>query len=168
MLVTASLLARSVRATFRAAVNNSIVWSSPSSNSYFASKPNTPLARLTSIARRGWPSRRLLSPTRPPSIPPSRASAAAASPGVISSIDLAIRAVVRTRGDLGAIQNRLAANINANSVMAEHDQASDATIRDADVAAEVSALSRSQIFNQAGLAMFAQGNLSAASVLNLL
>ncbi len=95
-------------------------------------------------------------------------STAASSQGVISSIDLAIREVVRTRGDLGALQNRLAANINANSVMAENDQASDATIRDADVAAEVSALSRSQIFNQAGLAMFAQGNLSAASVLNLL
>jgi flagellin len=95
-------------------------------------------------------------------------STAASSQNVISSIDLAISAVVRTRGDLGAIQNRLSANINANSVMAENDQASDATIRDADVAAEVSALTRSQIFNQAGLSMLAQGNLSAASVLNLL
>jgi flagellin len=52
--------------------------------------------------------------------------------------------------------------------MAENDQASNATIRDADVAREVSALTRSQIFNQAGLSMFAQGNLSSASVLNLL
>ena len=95
-------------------------------------------------------------------------STAASSQGVISTVDLAISAVVRTRGDLGALQNRLSANINANSVMAENDQASDATIRDADVAKEVSALTRSQIFNQAGLSMFAQGNLSAASVLNLL
>jgi len=95
-------------------------------------------------------------------------STAASSQGVISSIDLAISAVVRTRGDLGALQNRLSANINANSVMAENDQASNATIRDADVAREVSALTRSQIFNQAGLSMFAQGNLSSASVLNLL
>jgi flagellin len=95
-------------------------------------------------------------------------STAAASQGVIGSIDLAIQEVVRTRGDLGALQNRLSANINANAVMAENDQASDATIRDADVALEVSSLTRSQIFNQAGLAMFAQGNLAAASVLNLL
>ena len=79
-----------------------------------------------------------------------------------------IREVVRTRGDLGALQNRLSANINANAVMAENDQASEATIRDADVALEVSALTRSQIFNQAGLSMFAQGNLTAASALNLL
>lgn len=95
-------------------------------------------------------------------------STAASSQGVIASIDLAIRGVVRTRGDLGALQNRLSANINANAVMAENDQASEATIRDADVALEVSALTRSQIFNQAGLSMFAQGNLTAASALNLL
>ena len=95
-------------------------------------------------------------------------STAASSQSVIATIDLAIREVVRTRGDLGALQNRLSANINANAVMAENDQASDATIRDADVALEVSALTRSQIFNQAGLSMFAQGNLTAASALNLL
>ena len=95
-------------------------------------------------------------------------STASSSQNVISSIDLAIGEVVRTRGDLGALQNRLSANINANAVMAENDQASDATIRDADIAVEVSALTRSHIFNQAGLAMFAQGNLAAASVLNLL
>lgn len=95
-------------------------------------------------------------------------STAGSSQSAISSIDLAIREVVRTRGDLGALQNRLSANINANAVMAENDQASDATIRDADIALEVSSLTRSQIFNQAGLAMFAQGNLAAASVLNLL
>ncbi len=95
-------------------------------------------------------------------------STAGASQAVIGSIDLAIQQVVRTRADVGALQNRLSANINANAVMAENDQASDATIRDADVALEVSSLTRSQIFNQAGLAMFAQRNLQAASALNLL
>lgn len=95
-------------------------------------------------------------------------STASSSQGAISSVDLAITEVVRTRGDLGALQSRLSANINANAVMAENDQASDATIRDADVALEVSELTRSQIFSQAGLSMFAQGNLAAASVLNLL
>ena len=95
-------------------------------------------------------------------------STALASQGAIGNIDVAIQEVVRTRGDLGALQNRLSANINANAVMAENDQASDSTIRDADIALEVSALTRAQIFNQSGLAMFAQGNLASASVLNLL
>tara|TARA_B100000676_G_scaffold201772_1_gene198152 strand:- start:306 stop:467 length:162 start_codon:yes stop_codon:yes gene_type:complete len=42
---------------------------------------------------------------------------------VICRIDIAIQEVVQTRGDLGALQNRLSANINANAVMAENDQA---------------------------------------------
>ena len=58
-------------------------------------------------------------------------SSASSSQSAISTIDIAIQEVVRTRGGLGAIQNRLGTNIRANAVMAENDQASDATIRDA-------------------------------------
>tara|TARA_Y100000588_G_scaffold283602_1_gene301103 strand:+ start:8327 stop:8914 length:588 start_codon:yes stop_codon:yes gene_type:complete len=42
------------------------------------------------------------------------------------------------------------------------------TIRDADVARELSALARSQILNQTGLSVFAQANVQAAGVLSLL
>ena len=90
------------------------------------------------------------------------------SQAAISNIDIAIQEVVRTRGGLGAIQNRLGTNIRANSVMAENDRASDSTIRDADVAREVSALARSQILSQSGLSVFAQANVQVASVLTLL
>ncbi len=72
-------------------------------------------------------------------------SSASASQSAILNIDIAIQEVVQTRGGLGSIQNRLGTNIRANEVMAENDQASDSTIRDADVALEVSALARSQI-----------------------
>ena len=95
-------------------------------------------------------------------------SSASSSQSAISTIDIAIQEVVRTRGGLGAIQNRLGTNIRANAVMAENDQASDATIRDADVAREVSALARSQILSQSGLSVFAQANVQAAGVLSLL
>lgn len=86
----------------------------------------------------------------------------------ISSIDLAINRVTRARGDLGAIQNRLGFNIQANAVMLENDQNSDASIRDADIAAEVTALTRDQVLTQAGIAVFAQANLAAARNLALL
>ncbi|MDA0747326.1 MAG: flagellin [bacterium] len=86
----------------------------------------------------------------------------------ISSLDSAIQQVNRTRGELGSIQNRLSFNIRASGVMLENGTASDANIRDADVAAEVSAFSRAQVLTQSGLAMFSQANISATSVLSLL
>ena len=90
------------------------------------------------------------------------------SQSAISAIDLAIDKVTTARGDLGAVQNRLNFSIRATGVMRENDQASDSAIRDADIAAEVSAFSRAQILQQSGLAVFAQANVQSASVLNLL
>ena len=90
------------------------------------------------------------------------------SQSAILSIDLAIANVTKARGDLGAVQNRLAFSIQATGVMLENDQASDASIRDADIALEVSAFSRSQILNQSGLAMLAQANVLPAAAINLL
>ena len=95
-------------------------------------------------------------------------STLSSSQGAIAPVDLAINQVTRARGDLDAIQNRLSFNIRASGVMMENDKASDATIRDADLATEVSAFSRAQILNQAGISMFAQANISAAQVLSLL
>jgi flagellin len=86
----------------------------------------------------------------------------------ISSIDLAISRVTRVRGDLGAIQNRLGFNIQANAVMLENDQNSEASIRDADIAEEVTAFTRGQVLTQSGIAVFAQANLAAARNLALL
>ena len=88
--------------------------------------------------------------------------------GVISSVDLAIQNVTRTRGDLGAVQNRLSFSIRATGVMLENDQSTEGSIRDADIAEEVSAFSRAQILTQSGLAVFAQANIAAASALSLL
>jgi len=50
----------------------------------------------------------------------------------------------------------------------ESIQASEATIRDADVALEVSEYSRSQILLQSGNAMLSQANVNAVSALSLL
>ncbi|MDP6982645.1 MAG: flagellin, partial [Candidatus Latescibacteria bacterium] len=90
------------------------------------------------------------------------------SRSTISVIDTAIVAVARQRGDLGAIQNRLqftSANLG-NAI--ENLQAAESAIRDADVAEEISAFTRSQIITQAATAMVAQANALPQNALTLL
>jgi flagellin len=86
----------------------------------------------------------------------------------ISSLDLAIQSVAQQRGDLGAYQNRLAFNIRSNENAIENITASESSIRDADIAAEVSAFTRSQILVQSGTALLAQANVLPNNALSLL
>mgnify|MGYP003571926911 CR=1 FL=1 len=86
----------------------------------------------------------------------------------ITSVDLAITRVAQQRGDLGAFQNRLAFNIRANENAVENIQASESAIRDADIAAEVSAFTRAQILVQSGTALLAQANVLPQNALSLL
>lgn len=86
----------------------------------------------------------------------------------ISNIDLAIQNVAQQRGDLGAFQNRLAFNIRSNENAIENITASESSIRDADIAAEVSAFTRSQILVQSGTALLAQANVLPQNALSLL
>ena len=86
----------------------------------------------------------------------------------ITSVDAAITAVAQQRGDLGAIQNRLAFTIRANENAIENVEASESTISDADIAAEVSAFTRSQILVQSGTALLAQANVLPQNALSLL
>ncbi|MBT3604390.1 MAG: flagellin [Candidatus Latescibacteria bacterium] len=86
----------------------------------------------------------------------------------ISSIDLAIDIVSSTRADLGVQQNRLAYTIRNNNVSLENIQASESLIRDADIASEVTELTRSQILTQANTSLLAQANAAPQSALTLL
>jgi flagellin len=86
----------------------------------------------------------------------------------ITSVDYAITQVAQQRGDLGAIQNRLAFTIRANETAVENVTASESTISDADIAAEVSAFTRSQILVQSGTALLAQANVLPQNALSLL
>lgn len=86
----------------------------------------------------------------------------------ISSIDLAIQTVAQQRGDLGAFQNRLAFNIRSNENAIENITASESSIRDADIAGEVSAFTRAQILVQSGTALLAQANVLPQNALSLL
>ena len=88
--------------------------------------------------------------------------------GGISAIDSAIATVSGSRGDLGAVQNRLESTISNLQVTSENLAASESRIRDTDVAAEMVEFTRSQILQQAGTAMLGQANAVPQSVLRLL
>jgi flagellin len=86
----------------------------------------------------------------------------------IDKIKNAINMVSSTRGDLGAIQNRLEHTQNNLSVMAENIQDAESTIRDTDVADEMMAYTKNNILVQSAQAMLAQANTVPQGVLQLL
>ena len=86
----------------------------------------------------------------------------------ISKIDLAINKVSSQRGDLGALQNRLAFTISFTENSIENIQNSEASISDADIAFEISRFTRAQVLSQASTAMLAQANIIPQAALQLL
>ena len=86
----------------------------------------------------------------------------------IAKLDQAIDRVAQTRGDLGSILNRLEHTINFTDNSIENNTNSESTLRDADMAVEVSRLTRVQILSQAANSMLAQANAAPQSALSLL
>ena len=86
----------------------------------------------------------------------------------VSKIKDAINSVSSTRGDLGAIQNRLEHTINNLSVTTENMTAAESRIRDTDMAKEMMAYTKNNILVQASQAMLAQANQVPQGVLQLL
>ena len=84
-------------------------------------------------------------------------------------IEQAIDDISVLRGQLGAIErNTLETNSRSLQVAMENITASNSKIRDADFAAETSALSRAQVLTQAGTSVLAIANSSTQNVLQLL
>jgi len=83
-------------------------------------------------------------------------------------INTQLTSVDTTRGDLGAIQNRLTSTISNLQNVVENVSASRSRIRDTDFAAETANLAKNQILQQAGLSVLAQANASNQSILALL
>jgi flagellin len=92
----------------------------------------------------------------------------AAAQALITSVDTAIGYVSKTRGDLGAVQNRLEHTTAAISVASENLNASESRIRDLDVASEMVNFTKTQILQQAGTAILAQANSAPQNILTLL
>ena len=86
----------------------------------------------------------------------------------IDTIKTAIEQVSVTRGNLGAIQNRLEHTINNLGVMEENIQDAEANIRDTDIADEMMAYTKNNILIQSAQAMLAQANQVPQGVLQLM
>jgi flagellin len=84
-------------------------------------------------------------------------------------VDAAISQIAILRGRLGAFEkNTLDTNISSLQVALENVTSSESSIRDADFAAETSAMTRAQILTQAGTSVLATANSTPQQVLSLL
>ena len=92
----------------------------------------------------------------------------AGASNAITAIDNAINSVSTERSKLGAYQNRLEHTINNLGTSAQNITAAEASIRDVDMAAEMTNFQKNNILQQAAQAMLAQANQQPQGVLQLL
>jgi flagellin len=84
-------------------------------------------------------------------------------------IDKAIGQVSESRGRIGNfVRNTLETNVRSLGVQRENLAASESSIRDVDVAQEMTNYTKLQILQQSGMSMLAQANQAPQSVLSLL
>lgn len=86
----------------------------------------------------------------------------------LEKIDGAIKLLSENRADVGALQNRLQSTVNNLSIYEENMSAANSRIKDVDIAAETSELTKSNILSQAGTAVLSQANNNSMSALKLL
>ena len=95
-------------------------------------------------------------------------SSASQAQAVLGNIDNFIAHVDATRGQLGAIQNRLESTISNQSNIAENESDARSRIRDTDYAEEAANLSQQTIIQQAATSMLTQANSRPQIALSLL
>jgi flagellin len=98
----------------------------------------------------------------------AKESSRLASEDLLERLDDALTTVADFRADLGAVQNRfssIVANLNTNIINTTEARS---RIQDADFSVEVSAMSRANILQQAGVSVLAQANQVPQNVLSLL
>ncbi|MDP6979760.1 MAG: flagellin [Myxococcota bacterium] len=92
----------------------------------------------------------------------------ASDPASLDRIDQAISQVSSARAELGATENRLSSQVRSHMIAIENTQAANSRIRDTDFAKETSNLMSKRILQDAGVAVRAQANATARSMLQLL
>ena len=92
----------------------------------------------------------------------------ATASAAMSTITQAIKDVSAARSLLGAKQNRLGYTINNLENYSENLTSSESTIRDTDMAAEMTNYTKTSILQQAAQSMLAQANQSTQGVLSLI
>jgi flagellin len=95
-------------------------------------------------------------------------STQAGAESMMGRLTSAIDNISALRADFGAKQSRLESTVRNNENIIENQSAARSRIQDADFARETANLTRTQILQQAGTAMLAQGNAVPQNVLSLL
>jgi flagellin len=95
-------------------------------------------------------------------------SSIASAQSALTALDAALVSVNLVVGEIGAAASRIEFASGNLAMVIENLDASHSTIRDADMAFEMTNLTRDQILLQAGTAMLSQANLIPQSVLSLL
>ncbi len=95
-------------------------------------------------------------------------SSAATASAAIANMDTDIAKIAQNRATFGAVQNRFEAVISNLQNYAENLTAARSRIMDTDFAMETANLTRTQVLQQAGVAMLSQANATPQSVLALL
>ena len=95
----------------------------------------------------------------------------AAKEGAQSAIDVVDKALISVnaiRANFGAMQNRLTSTTQNIAISDENFSAANSRVRDADIAAETSEMTRNSILMQAGVSVLSQANAMSNSALKLL
>jgi flagellin len=87
---------------------------------------------------------------------------------LITAVDAALDSVNGSRATLGAVQNRFESVVNSLQTASESLSAARSRIQDTDFAAETANLTKSQILQQAGMAMLSQANSLPQNIMTLL
>ena len=86
----------------------------------------------------------------------------------INVLDNAVQKALDQQTTIGAVQSRLSYTSSNLTTASENVQASESTIRDADMAKEMTEYTKNNVLLQAAQSMLAQANQSSSSVLSLL
>jgi flagellin len=92
---------------------------------------------------------------------------AASAQAFLTTLDTAMSNLNNQRGNIGAAQNRLSYAAATLATTIENTSAAESSIRDVDMASEMTNFTKNQILVQAGTAMLAQANSSPNLVLSL-
>jgi len=92
----------------------------------------------------------------------------AGASAALTAISSALDTLATAFASVGATQSRVDSALNQAQIALENTAAAESVIRDADFAAEFTALTKAQILSQTGVSVLAQSNARAQSVLALL
>jgi flagellin len=86
----------------------------------------------------------------------------------LTTIQTALNTVAGMRGTIGSGMNRLQSAVAVLQTQMQNTQSAESTIRDANMAEEISNLTKQQILSQSGMAALAQANSQSQNILSLL